>query len=110
MGEGGWLQRGCMLGAAAVAMLVLLPASAEAVQFYATQDANGDFAVVDENGAQVAIATADPVGERPGVCPIGSYYVASLPTDSSKLVLTDCATGWETYEVELKPASLPPVL
>ena len=78
---------------------------AEATQFFATQDLNGDISIVDESGVEVPIAEADPVGERPGYCPYGSYYVAELPTDRAKLVLTDCATGLGQYDVELRSAT-----
>ena len=42
------------------------------------------------------------MGTRPESCPSGAYYVAEVPTDSSKLVLTDCATGTEQHTVELQ--------
>jgi hypothetical protein len=88
----------------AAVLLMIASAPAGATQFYATQGLDGDISVVDESGLEVPIATADPVGERPGLCPYGSYYVAELPTDRAKLVLTDCATGLGQYDVELKSA------
>ena len=50
--------------AAAAALLVLSSADGRA-QFYATIDEDGDTTVYDPDGAEVPIATADPVGERP---------------------------------------------
>ena len=67
-----------------------------------TQDAYGELKIVDSAGAEVNVAVADPVGTRPEPCPGGAYYVAEVPTDSSKLVLTDCATGTEQHTVELQ--------
>lgn len=79
---------------------VLIAASSASAQFYATQAPTGDIAVVDANGASVEVVTGDPVGERPSLCPSGAYHVVELPTDTSQLVLTDCASGQEQYSVE----------
>ena len=71
-------------------------------QFYATLDEDGDTTVFDTNGAEVPIATADPVGERPFDCPSDAYYVSEVPTDKTELVLTDCATSQNHYTVEMQ--------
>ena len=89
-----------------LAGLLLLGAASNAVaQFYATQDADGDLTIVDEAGAEVPVATSDPVGERPDICPSDAYHIAEVPTDRSKLVLTDCATGEGQYTVEMRSST-----
>ena len=85
----------------------LIAASSASAQFYAAQLPTGDIAVVDATGADVEVVTGDPVGERPAVCPSGAYHVAELPTDTSQLVLTDCASGQEQYSVEFGAPPLP---
>ena len=79
----------------------VFPGSAAKAQFFATPEASGELSVVDEGGAPVNVVTADPVGTRPDNCPTGAYHVAELPTDTSQLVLTDCATGQGQYAVEM---------
>ena len=81
---------------------LILTGSGAAAQFYATQDADGELTIVNEAGAEVPVATSDPVGQRPEICPSDAYHVAEAPTDSSKLILTDCATGEGQYTVEMR--------
>jgi len=87
--------------AATVAVLILSSTHGWA-QFHATLDEEGNTTVYDPNGAEVPIATADPVGTRPFDCPSESYYVSEVPSDKTELVLTDCATNQDQYTVEMQ--------
>ena len=96
---GGLARAAAVFCVACGAALAASPATAE---FFAEQDLYGELKIVDSAGAEVNVAVADPVGTRPDPCPGGAYYVAEVPTDSSKLVLSDCATGTEQHTVELQ--------
>jgi hypothetical protein len=95
------LARGLCALAAAAAVFVLSSAQV-AAQFYATLDEQGATTVYDTNGAEVPIATAEPVGTRPMDCPSEAYYVSEVPSDKTELVLTDCATNQNQYTVEMQ--------
>jgi hypothetical protein len=92
---------GLLVGLLALPALTA-PVSAQA--FFATPQGDGSVVVTDNGGAEVSIVNGDPVGTRPGDCPAHSYYFNDLDTDKAKLVLTDCATGDGTYEVEIVDA------
>jgi hypothetical protein len=78
------------------------PIAANSAEYYATQDATGEILVVDEGGAPVPVVVGDPVGTRAAICPNDAMYIAALPTDTSQLVLTDCATETEQHSVEMQ--------
>ena len=91
-------------GSTLLAALLALPiftAAASAQQFYAEVQADGSLSVTDSGGADVPIVNGDPVGTRPDTCPSDSYYFNQLDSDKAELVLTDCATGLGTYDVEI---------
>jgi hypothetical protein len=93
--------KGILTLAAMVALLALSSTEGKA-QFYATLDEEGNTTVYDTNGAEVPIATADPVGVKPLDCPSDAYYVSEVPSDKTELVLTDCPTSQNQYTVEMQ--------
>lgn len=90
------------LAASAAAAIIFLSATAAVAQFRATVDADGETTVFDASGQEVPIATADPVGTRPLDCPSDAYYASEAPSDTTELVLTDCATNQNHYTVEMQ--------
>jgi hypothetical protein len=96
------LNRKSLRLAASALLYVCAPIGVASAEFYATQDATGDILVVDEAGTPVPVVVGEPVGTRATVCPNEAFYVVTLPTDMSQLVLTDCATETEQHAVEMQ--------
>lgn len=87
---------------AAATIVLVLSSTGSYAQFRAVPNIEGDVIILDANDAEVTVAPAEPVGIRPMDCPSGAYYVSEVPTDTTELVLTDCATSQNQYTVEMQ--------
>ena len=87
---------------AAASIALILSSTGSYAQFRAVPNIEGEVVIVDANDAAVTVAPAEPVGIRPMDCPSGAYYVSEVPTDTTELVLTDCATSQNQYTVEMQ--------